>query len=262
MFFRSGILRFVIFLCASLMLLHVPLSSEPASENKKIIIGACDWEPYTGEKMKGLGLFSALSIEALKRAGYESKIVIYPWARALIEAREGNIHALLGASYTEDRINYFSYPEPLWTTKVVFFTSMNNGRNRRFTSVKNLAPARIGVLNGSNLVAELSGVEGITLDKAAAVELNIKKIAYGRMDYLVEDKTAVEYIIQMKMPELKNKIVYLYPPYKKESQYLVFSKKNPGYNKLTADFNRGLKSIINDGTYKKIVESFGFSCDR
>jgi len=184
-------------------------------------------------------------------------MILYPWARAIEEAKNGNIHALLGAGYSKERIAYFVYSDAIWCTHTGFFTSSENNLNRKFSTIKNLAPATVGVLNGSNYIEILEKVQGIKIEKAARVEFNIKKVAYRRIDYLVEDKTAVEYFIQKEVPELKGKVVFLNPPYKNEKIFLVFSRKNPNHKKLARDFNAALSKMKNDGSYNRIISSFG-----
>jgi len=249
-----------ILLFAVLMFFNVPgsvLFSRVIKTEQKIVIGACEWEPYTGENMPGKGLLSQISIEALKRAGYESEVIIYPWARAFEESKNGNIHALLGAGYSKERTAYFVYPDAIWTANVGFFTSSENNLNRKFSTIANLAPATVGVLNGSNYIEILDKVQGIKVEKAARVEFNIKKVAYRRIDYLIEDKAAVEFFIKKEVPELKGKVVFLNPPYKKEKIFLVFSRQEPNHKKLVHDFNSGLSRLKKEGSYNRIVSSFG-----
>lgn len=249
-----------ILLFTVLMFFNIPgsiLYSRVINTEKRIIIGACEWEPYTGGNMPGKGLLSQISIEALKQAGYESEVIIYPWARAVEEAKNGNVHALLGAGYTKERALYFVYPDAIWNTHAGFFTSGENSLNRKFSTIENLAPATVGVLNGSNYIEILEKVQGIKVEKAARVEFNIKKVAYRRIDYLIEDKTAVEYFIKKEVPELKGKVVFLNPPYKNEKVFLIFSRKVPNHKKIVRDFNSGLSKLKTDGSYNRIVSSFG-----
>lgn len=49
-------------------------------------------------------------------------------------------------------------------------------------------------------------------------------------------------------------IKILKPPFKIYDMYVAFSKRKPGYEQLTVDFNRGLKLIKADGTYEKILQ--------
>lgn len=253
--------KYILFVIV-LMFFNIPgtvLYSRDINTEKKIIIGACEWEPYTGDNMPGKGLLSQISIEALKRAGYEGQVIIYPWARAVEEAKNGNIHALLGAGYTKERAVYFVYPDAIWYTHAGFFTSRENSLNRKFSTIENLAPATVGVLNGSNYIEILDKVQGIKVEKAAKVEFNIKKVAYRRIDYLIEDKTAVEYFIKKEVPELKGKVVFLNPPYKNEKIFLIFSRKVSNHKKIVSDFNSGLIKLKNDGSYDRIISSFGLN---
>ena len=224
---------------------------------QKIRIAAMEWEPYTGEKIEGKGLLSAICVEALKRAGYDSEIIIYPWARAVEETKLGNTEALLGASYLKERTEFFAYPDEVWINRVGFFTQKSRADKKSFSTIEALAPATVGVLNGSNFIEVLKKVKGITVATGPTVESNIMKVATGRIDYLIEDKTSVEYLLSTKLPELKEKLKFIEPQYSLDKIYLVFSKKSPNSATLVSDFNKGLAQMKKDGSINKLAKKYG-----
>ena len=85
------------------------LRGKPEDQNR-----AMDWPPYNSETIPGKGFLAELAIETFKRAGYDAEINFYPWARAMLVARERVDHCLLGVSITEERKEWFCFLDPLF----------------------------------------------------------------------------------------------------------------------------------------------------
>jgi len=219
---------------------------------KVITISATEWKPYTSDNLQGKGFFSEVAVSALKLAGYDADVKIYPWARALEMTKAGNSDALLGASYLKERESFLSYPDKIWISQASFWCKKDNPVNK-YESLEKLAPVRIGVVNGSNFVQELSNIKGIEIETVPDNVLNIKKLVAGRMPYFLESSDNVNFLLNGELKEYKGKIRMLAPPYMEDSLFLVFSKKNPDWQLLTRDFNSGLRKLKSSGMYKKIA---------
>lgn len=62
--------------------------------NQKIVVTCTEWEPYTSEKLLNGGFLIELTVESLKRVGYDVEVKYLPWARALDEVKNGRYQAL------------------------------------------------------------------------------------------------------------------------------------------------------------------------
>ena len=58
---------------------------------------------------------------------------------------------------------------------------------------------------------------------------------------------------------IKDDIILMKPPLKRRYAYMVISKKTPDYAKKLKDFNIGMREIMLDGTYMKILRQYGLS---
>jgi polar amino acid transport system substrate-binding protein len=228
-----------------------------AADNPPIKIGACEWLPYTSAQLDRNGFMSEAAVEVLKKAGYESTIEFYPWKRAFVYAKEGIIQGLLGASYTEERTKWFIYPEPLTMDEMVLVTQ--KGKNVKFTSYKDLAPATIGIIIGSSWIDEFKTIEGLKLELVPFMEMNFKKVALDRLDYAVESRLNIEFLLNTSLIDIKDKVEIVLPPFNVSPGYLVFSKKMENYKEITLGFNKALKQMIKDGSIKKIYEKHGLT---
>lgn len=220
--------------------------------SKTITISATEWKPYTSDDLPDKGFLSEIAVSALKLAGYDAEVAIYPWARALEMTKVGNCDALLGASYLKEREEFLSYPEKIWVSQASFWCRKENPVSK-FESIEKLAPARIGVLNGSNFIVELKKFKGIEIETVSDNVLNLKKLTAGRMPYFIESSDNVNFLLNGELKDLRAKVKMLSPPFAEDKLFLVFSKKNPDWQLLTRDFNEGLKKLKTSGAYKKIA---------
>ena len=184
-----------------------------------------------------------------------------------------------------------TYSKPVWTVHLAFFTLKKNHRafnikfvrSAKFTLqvpgplsfrdpdnlfVKNyiayqtladLRPYVIGVVRGVEFEQELTAA-GLRVESANNVSLNIRKVLANRIDLGISAKSNVLYNLRQGYSRAEQgRIEFLAPPFREEKVYINFSKLKPGYQKLTDDFNTGLRAIKRDGTYQKIIQQHGIS---
>lgn len=232
------------------------LITENINVAKKVKVAACEWEPYTGEKLQGRGFLTEVTVEGLRRAGYESQVIFYPWIRAFESVKDGENDALLGASFTKERLTFFEYPSVLWEAELCFYAP--KGCGGRFVSPEKLAPAKIGIYNGSFLQEKLNGFPGLQLIGVNETGQNIEKLANGRLDYLIDSRDNVNFILQSRMKKYELEIEVMEPAFAKDEIYLVFSKKNSASQRLSEEFSKALQSMKLDGSYLRIAAKHGF----
>ncbi len=176
-----------------------------------------------------------------------------PWARALQEAKNGEVHGLMGAYWQEDRVEFLNYPDVVWEIKEEFIALQSNPIT--YTgALTDLKGVTIGVINRSVEADELQAA-GVQIEVVTDPIQNIKKLLVGRIDAILISRDIFFYQVEQMEPQFdRTRVKILTPPYKVYEMYVVFSKKQPDYAQLTADFNRGLQLIKADGTYEKILQ--------
>lgn len=226
---------------------------ENVSAGQTIRLSTINWEPYTGESLPDHGFFSELVTEALARAGYRVEFQYRPWKRALHEAKKGDVHGLMDAYWKKDRVGFLDYPDVVWKVREEFIALRDNPV-KYSGKLGDLKDVVIGSLRGSAQDEELRAA-GIRTDVVTDQRQNVEKLLKGRIDAMLIPNSIFFYHAEQLDPRFdRTRVKILTPPYKIYDMYVVFSKKKPGYAKLTADFNRGLKLIKTDGTYQKILE--------
>ena len=117
-------------------------------------------------------------------------------------------------------------------------------------NLDDLKGKRIGVVLGSSPIADFQAA-GLIVDKTSKHESNIKKLHTRRVDFIYTlDLTAIS-LIEKHFPGQPS--VFEIFEYQRSAADLIV-RKNSLEEKLLQIFRTGLKTIIEDGTYHKIME--------
>ena len=224
-------------------------------------LSTINWEPYTGQNLPDHGFFSELVTESLAKVGYRVVYGYRPWPRALKEAKDGKVDGVMNAYWKQDRTEFLSYPDVVWKVKEEFIALQKNpiSFNGKLSSLKGY---KIGVLNQSAQAAEIEFADVKTEPVSDQLQ-NVKKLLAERIDAIVIPRSIFFYHLERIDPGFDRTLIkILKPPFKIYDMYVAFSKRKPGYEQLTADFNRGLKLIKVDGTFKKILQKYNITLER
>ncbi len=239
-----------------LVILLISVSSYANNIKKeKISIVATNWIPYTSKDLSSGGFFTEISQTALEKAGYKTEVKFVPWKRAVNMTKSGKADALLGASYTKERTEYFLYSKYNWESKVHLFAKKGHKYNNK--TLKELCPSKVGMFLGSYMKKEFESHKCFKIEEVKNVDLNIKKLSKNRIDFFVEAKDSVIYLLNNKLNKYKNIIEVVTPAYKIGKIYMVFSKRLKNYKQIQENFDKAIDTMKIDGSYDKILLKHG-----
>ncbi len=224
------------------------------AQARVVTLVATEWIPFTGDTLPGKGFLTEITLEALRRAGHEPQLTFAPWKRALEMARAGEVDGLIGASYAEERTGDFVYPRYFRPSALYFFTRASN--NVVYTRPEALCPAVLGLLRGSFLEERFKSVPCLQIDLAAEVEQNLRKLSAGRLDYILESRDAVLFLLAGPLRDVRN-LKPVEPPYEIDKVYTVFSRKKADADALAAAFDAGVDQLEADGSCAAILQRYG-----
>lgn len=213
------------------------------------------WAPHYGKDLEHGGYAVEIIREALKRVGYELKIVWLPWKRAQVEAARGDYDGLGASYYTEERALQFAYSDPVATTEVVFFKRTED--TIHYTQLEDLKPYKIGTGFGYGYPEKFAKADYLQKIEAYELKTNIKRLLHKRVDLIIGSRESILFYLKQEYPDRIHSVEILGNPLETLSLYVPFSKKRPNYKQKVEDFNRGLKMIKEDGTYQKIMRKHG-----
>jgi len=250
-FYRVGAVA-----AALVCLCSITFGSQVCADDKTIVLAhETSWPPHYGKDLEGGGYTVEIVREALKRVGYTLETVWLPWKRAQMEAARGDYDGLGASYYTEERAIKFAYSDPVATTEIVFFKRAED--TIAYSKLEDLKPYKIGTGFGYGypekfVKADLQKVE------AYEAKTNITRLLNQRIDLIIESRQTILFYLKQEYPDKVNSLEVLGDPLETMSLYVPFSKSRPNYQQKVDDFNRGLKMIQEDGTYKKIMRKHGF----
>ena len=224
-------------------------------ETTEIEVLATDFPPY--ELEQPIGSLEGFDVEVLKaafqRVGIQARVQFVPWKRVVKSIEMGKAAAMLSCVDAEKRRSYVAVSEPISAlTPVLAVHSQYSGSPlHSLEDTRNLKG--IG-LRGYAYKDELSKQElpHVVLDSNEQALLFLIK---GRADvfYTIQENAAYT----AKKLHITDQIRYFALSDKQASPFhLCFSKHWPKYRTLLRQFNKGLKQIQIDGTYKTIHNKY------
>ena len=239
----------------------MPTTALPREPLRVVTLHAPPMVIDNGETFSGLAL--EMAVAGLKRAGYEAKIVLAPWKRAVYMARHGDADALFFAAYNEERAAFFHYPEiPLVSLDLVLVKRVGTEAvvtpDRKGLSHLVLGVGR-GFAYGPKIDAFIREAGFRLVEATVSNELNFAKLLDGRIGLLLADRALARHL--MEKPGNKGLAEYV-----KDEQgnvavlethkaYLVFSKATRSADDA-ARFSKALEAMKADGAYRAIVEKY------
>jgi len=220
--------------------------------SETVRIAACDFPPYEFEHPVGdkRGFDVEVVEEAFRREGVTAVFEFYPWARALKMTKDGEVTAVLSCIDTQKRRAFLNISEPISFSTIVFLVRKEY-KGPPLTSFENLRGLKVGAVKGYASSDSLIK-QGIKLDLSVNDTAALKKLASGRIDVFNTQLEVIQYLsLSLGMRDRFKWFVQL-----KMNYHLGFSKKWPDVEKLVSRFNKGLKSIKEDGTYDRIHNKY------
>lgn len=142
----------------------------------------------------------------------------------------------------------YDYTQPYYTKGIIFTTSSKS----EITTYEELLHSKVGVITGSDgeiFANQIAPQYNITVKKYTSAEKMYADCENGKIDGFFDDELTVNLEIKKgrKLKTFENA----------ESTANLTFAVNAGTNKEFFDsFNQGLQSIIDDGTYDRILENY------
>ncbi|MDZ7750054.1 MAG: transporter substrate-binding domain-containing protein [Halofilum sp. (in: g-proteobacteria)] len=245
---RRGTLAAAALLCAALL-------STPASA-REVVLCTLNWEPYYGENLPRDGFFTEIVRTAFQRAGHSVTVEFMPWARAMLEVKQGDRDVLLGAYYNEERAQTYIASDPIYTDEVGLVALDSLGRSR-FDSLRGFTDYTIGYGRGYSVNEAFDNADYLDKEPEESQVLNLRKLYAGRIDMIAGSFASIRYLANGEGHDV-DRLVFLEPPLNENTLHIMVSRAIEDGEALLADFHEGLAGIRADGTYERILEEMGY----
>lgn len=225
-----------------------------ASAERAIKVTGEEWPPFEFmQDGKAVGIDVDVATEVFKRLGLTVEFDFLNWKRAWSYVEEGQVEAVVSTSRKDERKPFLIYPqEDMWTSSYVFFVNKDKKAPALggYEDVK-AKGLTVGTIRG-NSYNEDFWAAGLKTEEATDLETSLKKLAGGRIDLVIADKTVGLYTA--KMLGIRNQIAVYDTVLFSKGYPMPFASKSdyPGLADIAARYEAELKKLKADGTYDKI----------
>lgn len=188
--------------------------------------------------------------EVAKREGWDVDMTFPGFDAAVNAVQSGQADALMaGTTITDARKKVFTFSDSYYDTAVVVYTR----GNAKISSYKQLKGKTIGVKNGTASQSFLKDNQekyGYTIKTFDTSDLMNNSLDAGSIDAAMDDEPVVQYAIK------QGKDYAINMDGEKVGSFAFAVKKGSQYEYLIDEFNEGLASMKEDGTYDAIMKKW------
>jgi len=215
-------------------------------------LAADAWPPYVGASLPEQGLAMDLVKTALQRAGYSYNTHLVTWDRVLEGAQLGVYDVIVAAWYSKQREDFLYFSEPYFKNKVLFLKRRDT--KIKYRTLDDLNKYVIGVI--ADYAYDTQFDNSRVLNKLPDTQLvrNLVKLRQNQIQLTLDDELVLLYAMNKFIPKGAEELEFLQPPLAFRSLRIGISKKNPNHRKIADRFNKAIQEMINDGSYRKILE--------
>jgi len=219
-----------------------------------ISIVSSQWPPYVDDAAPEKGLAVELVNKALQRKGYQSRLHIDSWQRALEGVQIGVFDATCAIWKTAEHEQDLLFSEPYLNNKVSFIKKKSLATD--YAHLSDLTGFVIGVLRGYAYNEQFTQSRALIKIPANHIIQNLHKLNKGSIDLTVGDERAIQYALEKYLPMHASSFEFLTPPLAYKKLYLAVSKSNKSAQAIINDFNQAIKEMKQDGSYDLIVSKY------
>ena len=249
----SAILK--IFLLASILFWNI--NGVSASDKGVIeIVSLSYYPPYSGKYLYKKGFSTHLVDKAFRRAGYETKTIMLPFARAYRAVKKGRYDVVHSIWFRKNRTEFFEYTDPYQRTELVFAHQSDD--EFTFYGMENVYGETVALVKAYDYPNYISNSSKFKKYRTRNLRNSLAMLAAGRVDLAIGDRKAMKHIASNNKEEIGNKIKVGSRSVRIDPLYVAVSKKIDKHEKIAKKFNKALKSMQNDGMYDRIMTEHGF----
>lgn len=217
-----------------------------------------DFAPYVNPAQPETGLASEIVQAAFAASGRQVSIELRPWARALLEAKDGKYLASFPYTRTPEREAVYHYSSPVLLVRHRIFVKAGDTRlnSKDLNSLKGANYCvPIGRAVNPRLV-EMVNSGAVVRQTPSGTSNCLRMLELGRVDFLVSDEK--EGRAQIREAGIANGAIVMAegPPLTEIPLHVIAGKEVAGSEDLIQAFNAGLAKIQKNGTYARLQKAY------
>ena len=214
------------------------------------------WPPYVTRDNTKPGFSVEVVTAALSTQGYDTEFLLFPWARGLYEVRNVRIDLITTTWHTNARSEFLLFSEPYFATNVDIM--MRKDTFFEYAGPESLTGKRVASVREYGYDQWFLDAKDFKRVETTSLVSSLKMLAAERVDVAVGNRFVM--LQEMKPLNLNADDFHFYPtPMIKQHIHVAAGKNNPNASEYIQAFNRGLKTIKQNGTFTDLMKKYGLS---
>lgn len=196
----------------------------------------------------------------LAQMGHTMQLDLYPWARSLALAYQGQVDCIFTLYRSPERERYLDYSQEPVATQVIYLYARKDLTVGFDGNLASLANLRVGTAHKVNYGPKFEEVRSrLTIDDAPTIEQNFLKLALGRVDVAPSNDHTASFTLELPaLQQYAGRIVRLPVPVETVASYIAFPKKR-GLAELRDRFDQQLRQFIGSAEYRRLLEKYSLN---
>ncbi len=222
---------------------------------EELKLGCTNWLPFVDKTLPRQGAVMEIVSTAFQRQGISSTPAIMPWARVLEMGENGSV-IVACVWHTEERARKFLLSEPFLVNRVSLLKRKQ--LNLPWQTMQDLKPYTFAVERKASYGEEFDLAGYLVRHSVADSKLQVKMVINGHVDMApISEGSALHYISQLPL-EQRKQLNFAKRSLVINNLHIMVSRNLPDHQEIISAFNKGLRSMLEDGSYNQILEHYSF----
>lgn len=231
------------------------LGGPARAERALDVVSLTQWPPYSATELPNGGFGNDVAATALERAGYDVRLELVPWSRAMAMVRHGDADVLVNVWRTDARANVMAFTDPIARNELVFVH--RDATALTYTGLDSLAGMDVGILRDYDYKDAFMRDPDINRLPARTLLTNLRNLKNKRLDAVLADRMIARYVIANMLPEAADRFVVTDNALSAKPLHAAVSRAVDGTATIVARFDAALAAMRDDGTYAEIKRRHG-----
>jgi len=230
-------------------------AAAPATCDRVVIGAGSDYPPlhwYDGHQLRGASV--ALATRIFDEMGVPYEVRYFgPFPRLMANAQAGHLDVVTTLKQTPERAAFLTFTSmPAFINPVAVFVARE--RSFAYTGWSDLEGHKGGIVIGTRFGEPFDSYmrDKLKVESSSSLESNFKKLALGRIDYLITGYyNGVAY---MEGHKLQQQFKALKPDLNETQNYVGFYSKSPCM-RYYKEFDRRMAMLVKAGEPEKLIQN-------
>lgn len=215
------------------------------------------WPPFNDHSLPNNGVASDLVVQALTRAGYQTRYVEAPWERAVLGLKRGEHDVLINAWYSQERTYFGHFSQPYLFNRIRFL--QRKGAGIDFEQLADLYPYRIAVVRGYAYNPAFDHDENLRRVGVSGFEIAARMLHAGRVELALEDELVVRYHLARELAPLRDELEFVAKPLSENGLHILVRLTHPHHREIARRFDEAIQAMQADGSYDETLRRHGMA---